>query len=144
MFKKIRIVIILISVLLCLAGCSVDEGSQNISYTTTTEAYIPDTQLQTTKPPADETTLPPTTSIPEPSDDDFVNIKTYIPDIFTDLRYSTEHNFTHQKIYNFTDAWLRYGTVKKLIQVQDALKELGYRLKIWDGFRPVSAQFRLW
>lgn len=144
MFNNIRIVIILISVLLCLAGCSVGEGSQNISYTTTTEAYIPDTQSQTTKPTADETTLPPTTSLPEPSDDDFVNIKTYIPDIFTDLKYSTEHNFTHQKIYDFTDAWLRYGTVKKLIQVQDALKEHGYRLKIWDSFRPVTAQFRLW
>ena len=81
---------------------------------------------------------------PEPSDDDFVLVSTYIPDVFVDLRYSTELNFTNQKIYDFTDAWLRYGTVKKLIPVQEHLKQNGLYLKIWDGFRPPSAQFKLW
>ena len=28
--------------------------------------------------------------------------------------------------------------------VQEELKQSGLYLKIWDGFRPVSAQFRLW
>ena len=38
----------------------------------------------------------------------------------------------------------RYGTVKKLILVQDELREQGLYIKIWDGFRPPYAQFRLW
>ena len=61
-----------------------------------------------------------------------------------DRLYSTENNFTGQRIYEFTDAYLRYGTVKKLAKVSEDLAELGLYLKIWDGFRPVSAQFRLW
>lgn len=61
-----------------------------------------------------------------------------------DLRYATDNNFTGQVIYDFTDVYLRYGTVKKLILVQDELKESGLYLKIWDGFRPPSAQFKLW
>ena len=67
-----------------------------------------------------------------------------IPDVIVDLRYSTENNFTNQKIYDFTDVWLRYGTIKKLMLVQEELKQYGCVLKIWDGFRPTSAQFKLW
>lgn len=81
---------------------------------------------------------------PVQSDEDFVPVKTYIPDVFVDLRYATKFNFTNQKIYDFTNAWLRYGTVKKLILVQNELKQMGLRLKILDGFRPPSAQFKLW
>lgn len=79
-----------------------------------------------------------------PDDDDFVEIKTYIPDIVLELKYAGTDNFTGQKIYDFTEAYLRYGTVKKLMQVQDELREKGLFLKIWDAFRPVSAQFTLW
>ena len=75
---------------------------------------------------------------------EFVNVKTYIPDIWIDLKYATEENFTGQKIYDFTDAYLRYGTVEKLMKVQDALREQGLSLKIWDAFRPTKAQFTLW
>ena len=47
-------------------------------------------------------------------------------------------------IYDFQDAYLRYGTVKKLAGVCRDLAEMGLYIKIWDGFRPVSAQFALW
>ena len=77
-------------------------------------------------------------------DDVFVNIKTYIPDIVIELKYATTDNFTGKKIYDFTEAYLRYGTVKKLMNVQSALKEQGLSLKVWDAFRPTSAQFVLW
>lgn len=80
----------------------------------------------------------------EPGDEEFVMVTEYIQDIVTDLRYATEDNFVGEKIYDFTQAWLRYGTVKKLRAAQDELKRYGYRIKIWDAFRPVSAQFRLW
>ena len=75
---------------------------------------------------------------------DFVLVKTYIPNIIIDLKYATTENFTGQKIYSFTDAYLRYGTVQKLTNVQKELNELGFSLKIWDAFRPPSAQFTLW
>ena len=80
----------------------------------------------------------------EPEDDEYVIVKKYIPDIYVELRYATENNFTGVKIYDFTEAYLRYGTVKKLAQVQKELKQQGYSLKIWDAYRPFEAQQKLW
>ena len=77
-------------------------------------------------------------------DDEYVLVKKYIPDIYVELRYATENNFTGVKIYDFTEAYLRYGTVKKLAQVQKELKQQGYSLKIWDAYRPFEAQQKLW
>lgn len=80
----------------------------------------------------------------EPENDEYVLVKKYIPDIYVELRYATENNFTGVKIYDFTEAYLRYGTVKKLAQVQKELKLQGYSLKIWDAYRPFEAQQKLW
>lgn len=80
----------------------------------------------------------------EPEDDEYVLVKKYIPDIYVELRYATENNFTGVKIYDFTEAYLRYGTVKKLAQVQKELEQQGYSLKIWDAYRPFEAQQKLW
>jgi len=101
-----------------------------------------------------ETTIPETTVAaveteaemvyPAPQDMVFVAVTDYIPDIQIDLKYAGTDNFTGQVIYEFSTVYLRYGTVQKLAAVQADLQELGLRLKIWDGFRPVSAQYRLW
>lgn len=79
-----------------------------------------------------------------PDASDMVRVVDYIPDIEIELRYSTENNFTGEKIYDFTDACLRYGTVLKLKNAQEQLKKDGMTLLIWDAYRPVSAQFNLW
>ncbi|MBE6959587.1 MAG: D-alanyl-D-alanine dipeptidase [Ruminococcaceae bacterium] len=73
-----------------------------------------------------------------------VRVKDYIPDIAVELKYATTDNFTGQVIYTFTEAYLRYGTVKKLAQVQETLKSYGFGLKIWDAFRPLYGQQALW
>ena len=82
--------------------------------------------------------------VPEPAPEEFVAVTDYIPGIYTELRYASDNNFTHQVIYSFSDAYLRYGTVQKLASAQESLETAGYSLLIWDAFRPVSAQFRLW
>ena len=87
---------------------------------------------------------PELTPVPEPAPEEFVAVTDYIPGIYTDLRYASDNNFTHQVIYSFSDAYLRYGTVQKLASAQESLETAGYSLLIWDAFRPVSAQFRLW
>ena len=73
-----------------------------------------------------------------------MDVCTYLPGVYADLRYATENNFTGQVIYDFTQPQLRYGTLKKLAQAQEMLAERDLALKIWDAYRPVSAQFRLW
>lgn len=80
----------------------------------------------------------------DPVDSDFVPVSDYILNIVVDLQYATDDNFTARVIYDFTDAYLRYGTVMKLQAVNEELAEFGLKIKIWDGFRPISAQFKLW
>lgn len=80
----------------------------------------------------------------EPDTDTMVKVLDYISDVEIDLRYSTKNNFTGQKIYDFKEAYLRYGTVVKLKRVQERLKKENYKLLIWDAYRPASAQYRLW
>lgn len=138
---------ILLLALLMLTGCSRKE----VPVPETTVPVTETTMLETT---AVETTLPETVATepttvptlpPEPeSDDTFVRVLDYIPTATQELMYATENNFTGVVIYDFQDTYLRWGTVKKLQQVSADLAELGLYIKIWDGFRPVSAQFVLW
>ena len=98
----------------------------------------------TPKPKPTPTPTPTPEPTPEPADDALVIVQDVIPSMFVELRYATTENCTGTVIYEITDAMLRYGTVKRLARVQEALLAQGLSLKIWDAFRPVSAQFRLW
>lgn len=144
--KYICLLLVLI-LLLSLCGCYTPCEDSTVPQTTfpeitTTEPapLPPETEPPATCPPETE---PPTT-LPIPDDQVFVRVTDYIPDIMVELKYATEDNFTGQPVYDFDTLWLRYGTVKKLMVVQQELKLQGYCLLIWDGFRPASAQFALW
>jgi zinc D-Ala-D-Ala dipeptidase len=80
----------------------------------------------------------------KPAKDEMINVTDWIPSIFVQLMYATADNFTRKVIYDFNDAYLRYGTIVKLIKIQKKLNQQGYSLKICDAFRPVAAQFKLW
>lgn len=135
--------VLMLFILACLmSGC----GKQKVAETTfpmeTGEVEtVAVTETEETLPMA-ETTVPAIMAIP--ADKDFVKVTDYIPGVYQELMYATQENFTGQVIYDFQDAYLRYGTVKKLAGVCRDLAEMGLYIKIWDGFRPVSAQFALW
>ena len=105
----------------------------------TVSSALPETDQIT-----EESTMPEPTQNRTPADETFVRVTDYIPDIRVDLRYAAADNFTGQTIYDFTEAWLRYGTVRKLAKAQETLAAQGYGLKIWDAFRPPAAQFVMW
>lgn len=67
-----------------------------------------------------------------------------VPGLVIEIRYATEQNITGKKIYVDKRAWLREETIRKLAQVARELEEKGYRLVLWDGWRPASAQKALW
>lgn len=143
--KSLPALLFTVVFILCLCGCYSTQTPNEA--TATQEITSPPETVGTTpltSPPATEPLPTVTEPWVEPSDQDFVRILDYIPDAVIDLRYATENNFTGQIIYDFSDPWLRYGTVKKLMNVQSKLAESGYKLKIWDAFRPTAAQFRLW
>lgn len=84
-------------------------------------------------------------SIPEYlTNSHFVPVSSYVPSIFVDLKYASEDNFTGIRIYDFEDAFLRVGTLRKLVKVQQELETMGLSLKIWDAFRPVYDHKQLW
>jgi len=139
---KIRYICLLLCLFGTLTACTRRQVPETAPPVQTTEAAVTTAALETLPP---ETETAPALVCPaEPADTDFVKISDYIPGIHQELFYATDRNFTGQVIYDFQEAYLRYGTVKKLLAVSRDLEEMGLYLKIWDGFRPVSAQFTLW
>lgn len=144
---------LLVSLVLNFSACTFPEYEEKKPELTieirdpTVEPTIPKTEMETfvTEPATAPTELPEETYPPrEPDDADFVRIIDYIPTARVELAYATVNNFTGYRIYDFTDSYLRYGTVKKLVKVSEELAEQGIGLIIWDGFRPVAAQAKLW
>lgn len=117
-----------------------DASTANASSANTTSATATATAMSST--PTATADIP--TPLPTYSDDTFVKIIDFVPSAVIELKYATNDNFTGEIIYNFNDAYARYGTVKKLMAAADAFEQMGFRIKIWDAYRPVSAQFRLW
>lgn len=75
---------------------------------------------------------------------ELVNIQSVIPNAQIDLKYATADNFTGQIVYNFHHCLLLKEAALRLRDVQDQLETMGLGLKIWDGFRPVAAQWKFW
>ncbi len=76
--------------------------------------------------------------------DDFVDVSKYIPDVAIELRYATDNNVTKKVLYEDKTAYLRKATADKLKEANNQFKKLGYRIKIWDAYRPTAIQKVLW
>ncbi|MEO8550607.1 MAG: M15 family metallopeptidase [Kofleriaceae bacterium] len=76
--------------------------------------------------------------------DDFVDIAPLVPDAVLDLRYATEHNFTHKQVYPKARCELRRAVAAKLVRAAKALRAQDRRLLIWDCYRPQSVQVLFW
>lgn len=75
---------------------------------------------------------------------DLVELEQCIPDIVLDIRYATTENFTGTVVYPEARCFLAKNAALALAGVQNTLKEQGYRLKIFDGYRPLSVQRIFW
>jgi D-alanyl-D-alanine dipeptidase len=61
-----------------------------------------------------------------------------------DLRYATPDNFTKTKLYPVAKAYLHRSAAEALVQVQRELAAQGLGLKIFDAYRPLSVQQKMW
>lgn len=75
---------------------------------------------------------------------ELVDIQLIIPQAHVDLKYATEDNFTGQVVYQFHHCLMIKEAALRLRDVQTELESLGLGIKIWDGFRPVEAQWKFW
>ncbi len=77
-------------------------------------------------------------------DSALVEVISVNPHIQLDLRYATDNNFLHQKVYPEPRCFLRYEAARALDDVQKELENIGLGLKIYDGYRPLSVQKKMW
>jgi D-alanyl-D-alanine dipeptidase len=77
-------------------------------------------------------------------DDDLVEVSTAIPDAVLDLRYATKDNFTGDVLYPVARCKLRRAVVVRLAKAAAVLRDHDRRLLLWDCYRPLSIQRRLW
>ena len=78
------------------------------------------------------------------TDSDFVEINTLNPHILLDIRYATDNNFLKETVYPEARCFLRYKAAVKLDSIQKELETIGLGLKIFDGYRPLSVQKKMW
>ncbi len=78
----------------------------------------------------------------------FVLLSDYVPAILQEIRYYSTYNFIGDRIDGYEDpcAILTADAARALKSVSNELNVKGYRLKIFDAYRPVSAvkHFTLW
>lgn len=80
----------------------------------------------------------------EPNPFELVEVKQLDPTIEIRLPYATRENFTGEILYPVERCFLRREVAEALVRAHQSLEEYNIGLKIWDGYRPHSVQFRMW
>ena len=158
--KKCCFVLMLCVVMLSMSGCQ--NNTENIS--TNDEAVISTTN-ESTQPeqetPSKELSATvlvetePVTEVPtdyvfrwersNPNDcydsTGFVSVSDVIPDAVLDIRYYSSNNFVGERINGYEEplALLSEETAYALKNAADELRNQGYRIKIFDAYRPQRA-----
>lgn len=60
-----------------------------------------------------------------------------------DIIYATPNNFTKEVLYNEPICMLRKKTADKLKRANSKLMQKGFKIKIWDSFRPIIYQRKM-
>jgi zinc D-Ala-D-Ala dipeptidase len=98
--------------------CTISANAQNEAYSTPVKTEIADTT--------------------------FVNLKDYSNDFIYDMKYATEDNFLKAKVYDCAECFLRLKTVEALIAANKDFMKKGYKIKLYDCYRPLSIQKKMW
>lgn len=77
-------------------------------------------------------------------DTTFVNLRDYSQDFVYDMKYATPDNFLKAKVYDCGQCFLRLKTVRSLIKANEDFIGKGYRIKLFDCYRPLDIQKKMW
>jgi zinc D-Ala-D-Ala dipeptidase len=76
---------------------------------------------------------------------DLVDAAASVPGLTVELRYATDDNFLGKAVYPATARCLLLKPVAaRLAAVARALAPAGYRLHVWDCYRPLHVQWAMW
>lgn len=125
MFKKICI---LLFINLLLIGCKPTESIINGNKTALKNNYLDGNSIALYEGINDTT---------------FVKLKNFSSNFIFDMKYATEDNFLKTKVYDCDDCYLRLKTIKSLINANNEFLSKGYRIKIFDCYRPLDIQKKM-
>ena len=80
----------------------------------------------------------------EADENSFVNLKNYSNDFVFDMKYATDDNFLKEKVYPCEECYLRVKTIKSLVIANKTFIEKGYKIKLFDCYRPLAIQKKMW
>ena len=75
---------------------------------------------------------------------DLVELVRLDPTIRLDVRYATPNNFTGRAVYREARAFLQRPAAEAVVRVHRSLKEKGYGVLVFDGYRPWSVTKLFW
>ena len=79
---------------------------------------------------------------------DFVLVSDYVPAVIQEIRYHSTYNFVGDRVdgYEQPCAILTKEAARALKEISNRLNVMGYRIKVFDAYRPAAAvrHFTLW
>jgi zinc D-Ala-D-Ala dipeptidase len=75
---------------------------------------------------------------------DLIELKKIDPTIRLDVRYATSNNFLGRPVYTQACAFLQRPAARALVRAHRALKQHGYGIVVFDGYRPWSVTKIFW
>ena len=79
---------------------------------------------------------------------DFVLVSDYVPAVIQEIRYHSTYNFVGDRVdgYEQPYAILTKEAARALKEISNRLNVMGYRIKVFDAYRPAAAvrHFTLW
>ena len=155
---KIRAAAVFLAAVLCLSGCNSKEKDNEPDSTGSTvstgDTVIVSEDTQDTSSTENVTAVSENYTHEEPttgftpdgyllSNDasDFVLVSDVIPEAVYEIRYYSDYNFVGERIDGYEEpvALLTKEAAESLKEVSEELYEKGYRLKIYDAYRPQMA-----
>lgn len=73
-----------------------------------------------------------------------VNLEELSTEFFYDIRYATSNNFMGETLYDCAKCLLRPEVADAILEANQYFCELGYRIKIYDCYRPLDVQKEMW
>ena len=135
-FKNAFVITASLAAMLMLSSCSGNEKTENNGQNTeiTSETAVQEETAPTETIGEDGVKLSGDSS-------DFVLLSEAVPDAILEIRYYSTYNFVGERIDGYEEplAFLTKEAAAALREVSDELAPKGYRLKIYDAYRPQKA-----
>ncbi len=83
-------------------------------------------------------------ALPIGAEEEWIDFKKLEPSVYIQMAYATPNNFLKETVYPKETCLLRRPVALALQKAQQDLLTQGYSLKIWDCYRPLSVQKKMW